>query len=118
MNYRFVVTWYNDLGWVILDQINLNIHRKLNLNQWKNTDNVLNSFKSIKQKHLYKFVLSNIKEFKLRIRQGLLKKALDLPEACAVISTDKKSITHHTKKSLLFSHKETWIKHENRLPDV
>lgn len=84
----------------------------------ENTDNVLNSFKSIKQKHLYKFVLSNINEFNLRIKQGLLKKALDLLEACTVISTDKKSITHHTKKSLVFSDKETWIKHESRLPDV
>ena len=84
----------------------------------ENTDNVLNSFKSIKQKHLYKFVLSNINEFNLRIKQGLLKKALDLLEACTVISTDKKSITHHTQKSLVFSDKETWIKHESRLPDV
>lgn len=84
----------------------------------ENTDNVLNSFKSIKQNHLYKFVLSNINEFNLRIKQGLLKKALDLPEACTVISTDKKSITHHTKKSSVFSDKETWIKHESRLPDV
>ena len=54
----------NELGRIsklILDKINKKISQKFELNQWKNTGIVLDWFKQIKNKHLYKFVTFDIK---------------------------------------------------------
>ena len=54
----------NELGRMsklILDKINKKISKKFELNQWKNTGIVLDWFKQIKNKHLYKFATFDIK---------------------------------------------------------
>ena len=66
----------NEMGRIsktILDKINNNIRRTLNLNQWKNTQNVTDWFKSIHHKNLHKFVVFDIKEFYPSIGEELLK---------------------------------------------
>ena len=47
----------------ILDNINKRLCTSLNINQWKNTESVIEWFKRIEQKHLYKFIMFYIKDF-------------------------------------------------------
>ena len=75
----------------------------MNLNQWRNRDTVINWFKGIRNKHLYKFVIFDIKEFCPSITENLLKKALTFAEAHTLFSEDDKAIIHHVRKSLLLT---------------
>ena len=65
----------------ILDTTNKNIREATGLNQWRNTDTVIDWFKSICNEHLCKFVVFHIKEFYPSITGNLLKKALTFAEA-------------------------------------
>ena len=56
----------NELGHIskaILDTTNKNIREAMGLNQWRNTDTVIDWFKSIRNTHLCKFVVFDIREF-------------------------------------------------------
>ena len=56
----------------ILDPTNKSIREVLALNQWRNTDTVIDWFKSIRNKHLCKFVVFDIREFYPSITENLL----------------------------------------------
>ena len=103
---------------VILDKINQKISKKLNLNQWKNTDTVINWFKNIENKSMYKFAIFDIKEFYPSITENLLKKALKFAEKHTQITDQEKSIIHQARKSLLFNNEHVWMKKEGGLSDV
>ena len=75
----------NELGRinkVILDTTNKNIREAMGLNQWRNTDTVLNWFKSIHNKHLCKFFVFDIKAltFATRIFQMMKKQLFNMQE--------------------------------------
>ena len=56
----------NELGRIskaILNKINLNLRNTTKANQWKNTNNVISWFKSIKNKQTCKFISFDIKDF-------------------------------------------------------
>ena len=96
----------NELGRIsklILDKINKKISQKFELNQWKNTDIVLDWFKQIKNKHLYKFATFDIKEFYPSIKECLLKNAINFAEQHTETSEKDKAIIFHTRKPLLFN---------------
>ena len=63
-----------------LDTTNKNIREAISLNQWRNTDKVIDRFKSIRNKQLCRFVVFDIKEFNLSITEKVLKKALTFPK--------------------------------------
>ena len=65
---------FGPISKAILNTANKNIREALTLNQWRNTDTVINWFKGIHNKHFYKFVIFDIKEFYLSITDNLLKK--------------------------------------------
>lgn len=44
-----------------LDTANKNIREAMNLNQWRNTKTVTDWFKGIRNKHLHKFIIIDIK---------------------------------------------------------
>ena len=70
----------NEIGRIskdILDQINKELRNTLQLNQWKNTKDVISWFKEIENKPRCKFILFDIKEFYPSIKESLLKNALD-----------------------------------------
>ena len=46
----------------ILDNISKGLCDNLNINQWKNTGGLMNSFIRIEQKHLSKFIMFHIKD--------------------------------------------------------
>ena len=65
----------NELGRTsktILDKINVNLRNSLHLNQWKNTQKVIDWFKSIDYKQYYNFIMFDIKDFYPSISKELL----------------------------------------------
>ena len=61
----------NELGRIIktiLDKINVNLRNSLHLNQWKNTQEVINWFKVIENKQHYKFIMFDNKDLIRRFR--------------------------------------------------
>ena len=47
----------------ILDKLNQNLRNKLQFNQWKNSENVIDWFKKIEKKNNYVFIKFDIAEF-------------------------------------------------------
>ena len=103
---------------VILDNINVKLKEVLNINQWKNTKNVIDWFANIQDKHLHKFIIFDIKDFYPSIKESLLKNALNFAEEYINITNEDKIIINHARKSLLFKEKETWMKKDSGLFDV
>ena len=65
----------NDIGRiskVILDKINSSLIKQLKVNQWKNTQNVIELFMKIEEKSQYKFIVLDIKDFYPSIKETLL----------------------------------------------
>ena len=53
-------------------KINVNLSNSLHLKQWKNTEEVIDWFKSIDYKQRYKFIMLDIKDFYSSISKKLL----------------------------------------------
>ena len=77
------------------------------MNQWKNTEDVIDWFKSINEKQLCKFVTFYIKDFYPTIKESLLKQSLDFAEKYIKVSSEDKAIIKHERKSLLFNQQQT-----------
>ena len=103
----------NELGRIsktILDKVNVNLRNSLLLNQWKNTQEVIDWFKGIDNKQHYKFIMFDIKDFYPSISKGLLNDALTFVETIINIDDHDKKIIYHSRKSLLFNQEQTWMK--------
>ena len=103
----------NELGRInkaILDKININLRNATKLNQWKNTNDVISWFKSIKNKQNCKFISFDIKDFYPTITKELLSKWLSFAETKVKMTEDDKKIIYHSRKSLLFDRGNTWMK--------
>ncbi len=104
------------LSKIILDKINSNLRRTLNLNQWKNTQNVIEWFGNIKEKHRRNFISF---DFYQSMSENLLDQALSWASNLAIITKDEISIIKHARKSLLFNDGKPWTKKDsNSLFDV
>ena len=88
------------------------------LNQQKSTDVVIDWFKQIKNKNLFKFETSDIKELYPSIKECLLKNAINFAEQHTEISEKDKSMIFYPRKSLLFNGQHVWIKKERGLFDA
>ena len=111
----------NEVGRIskhVLDRINTNLKNILQLNQWKNTKDVIDWFEKIESKSKYKFLVFDIKHFYPSIKQKLLTDALTFARQHLHLTENEISIINHTRKSLLFNGDETWIKKESNLFDV
>ena len=60
----------------ILQNIKLNLSEEINVNEWKNTESVINWLKNIPDKHLYKFLVFDIKDVYTSIKEKLLWEAI------------------------------------------
>ena len=103
----------NELGRIskaILDKINLNLRNTTKANQWKNTNDVISWFKSIKNKQNCKFISFDIKDFYPTITKELSSKCLSFAETKVQITKDDKKIIYHSRKSLPFDRGNTWMK--------
>ena len=111
----------NELGRiskVILEKITTQVRTKLNLNQWKNTKSVIDWFSKIEDKSNHVFMMFDVKDFYPSITESLLKNAIIFAEKNVKISKKDKEIIFHSRKSLLFNKKESWIKKGDKLFDV
>ena len=96
----------NELGRLskfITQAVDKELRHKLNLNQWKNTEDGINWFKSINNKQHCKFVIFDIKDVYLSMKESLLKQSLDFAEKYIKISSEDKAIIKHAKKFIACS---------------
>nr|XP_047123016.1 uncharacterized protein LOC124806296 [Hydra vulgaris] len=111
----------NEVGRItkdILSKINADLRSILQLNQWKNTRNVIDWFKAIKDKHLYKFLIFDIIDFYPSISETLLKNSIKFAEQHLTLNKENISLIFHARKSLLFNNNQVWIKQSSGLFDV
>ena len=103
----------NELGRIsktILDNINMKLFQATKINQWKNTVSAIKWFNSLKDKHLMKFVMFDIKDFYPSITQDLLNRALNFPSEYIYISKCDNDVINHARRSLQLDGSPTWIK--------
>ena len=103
---------------VILDRINAAVKEKTQVNQWKNTDSVIEWFKGIPNKADYTFTMFDIKDFYPSISESLLIEALDFAKRYTDVPKKDLEVIMHARKSLLFNSGHVWIKKNEGLFDV
>ena len=94
----------------ILDRLNTKLRTILNVNQWRNTQNVIEWFGSIEEKTRHSFISFDIVDFYPSISENLLDQALSWASNLADISDEDISIIKHARKSLLFNHGRNTVK--------
>ena len=102
----------------ILERINSNTKKATGLNQWINTTEVINWFKSIKRKEKHTFICFDVCEFYPSITKELVQKALQYAEKFSQITEEQKHIILHSKKTLLYNKNKPWTKRGNSNFDV
>ena len=103
---------------VIVEEINKKLRSTLQLQQWKDTSDVIDWFNNIEQKQVHKFMIFDIKDFYPSITSTLLNNAISFAKQYVNICNDDLRIIHHSRKSLLYNNGEEWIKKGNELFDV
>ena len=98
---------------LILDKVNTHLRTILNVNQWRNMQNVIEWFGNIEQKSRHSFISFDIVDFYPSISENLLDQALSWASSLAEISHENISIIKHARKSLLFNNGKPWIKNNN-----
>ena len=91
----------------ILDRINQKIITTLHLNQWKNTNDVVQWFNNINDKNEHSFIEFDVVDFYPTISIELLNNALDFATSYVNITDDKRQIVIHAKKSFLLTMKNS-----------
>ena len=103
---------------VILDKINTSLAHKLKLNQWNNTKSVIDWFKKIENKQLYKFMMFDIKDYYPSIKDKLLLDAINFARKHTQVKKKDIDIILHARKSLLFNNGQEWVKKDDPEFDV
>ena len=98
---------------VVLDNINNRIRNIINVNQWKNSNSVIEWFSSLKNKSNCIFLSFDIVEFYQSITQDLLEKVIQWAKTITTITEEQETIIHHARKSLLFHDGTPWVKKNN-----
>ena len=94
----------------ILERINVKTRNATNLNQWKNTTDVLTWFNKVENNQHNSFINFDICDFYPSITESLLKEALSFAGQYSEITDQEKRIIIHAKKSLLYNKHSTWCK--------
>ena len=110
----------NELGKIskkIIKKINQEILKKTDVNQWKNTSNVINWIKNIENEKDCSFIQLCIKEFYPSITEEILEEVISF--AVSLMDIDDHKITiKHCRKSLLFHNNTAWKKTTTSCFDV
>ena len=96
----------NEIGRIsknMLDKINKELITLMNINQWKDTSEVIEWFKNIPEKNKHKFIVFDIKDFYPSISKKLLTDALNFAKSKVTITEEETNIVFHARKSLLFN---------------
>jgi hypothetical protein len=79
------------------------LRQKLNLNQWRNTKQVIEWFGNIKDKERHSFISFDIVDFYRSISEKLFDQALSWASNLTTISDNDILIIKHARKSLPFN---------------
>ena len=93
-----------------LENINNELRSQSYVNQWKNSDDVIEWFQNINDKRNCVFVQFDIEEFYPSISKRLVCKALDYAKQYKSITAKEVQLIMHARKSLLFTNESTWVK--------
>ena len=94
----------------ILQNINKTLSEEIKVNEWENTESVINWLKSIPNKHLYMFLMFDIKDFSPSIKEKLLWEVIRFPKLYISIANKDEEAIFHARKSLLHYKEESWVK--------
>ena len=111
----------NEIGRIsknLLDNINQQLRSTLKINQWKNTQSVVDWFKNLKNKKRLKFVVFDIENFYPSISEKLLTDALNFAKGKVKIKKIDYDTIMHARKSLLYKQGEPWMKTNSGIFDV
>ena len=89
------------------------VRQKINVNQWRSTNVVIDWFKNFKSKNKLKFLKFDIVNFYTSISKQLLTKAIEFAGKHFPISKD---IIMHPRESFLFLDNEPWFKGKFDVP--
>ena len=98
------------VGKVILEKGNKNLVKYLKVNQWRNTDSVINWFNAIENKSQCLFIQLDIVEFYPSISENILDTTINFAKQYTDISDENLRIIKHCPKSLLYNNYELWQK--------
>ena len=96
----------------ILDKINTEIRRKTDLVQWKDPEEMIDSFTNLKNKNQYEFIKFDEISFYTSITEKLLDKATLFGKNNTEIEKKDKKIIKNAANSVLCNGKDIWIKRE------
>ena len=94
----------------IVEKIVHDVKSKANINQWKNTNDVINWFNNIDNKNSHTMICFDICDFYPYISNELLQNAIKFASKYSVITDDQVHIIKHTKKTTLYKDGEPWCK--------
>ena len=94
----------------ILDKVNTAVVEATEVNQWRNSQEVINWFKNTQTRANSSFITFDVVNFYPSITRALLHRALDFAEKFTSISQSEKEIIFHAKNTLLFHNGSPWKK--------
>ena len=94
----------------ILDNINKNVLRSTEINQWKNTSNVLDWYANYTHKTKASFIQFDIEKFCPSITFDLLYSSIQFPNEVTTVSDNDIQIIKLSRKTLLFNENKPWLK--------
>ena len=94
----------------ILERVNQKVVEATGVNQWKNTQAVLEWYKNIPNKNNHSFISFNVVDFYPSITENLLIEALNFASKYDNITDEEKALIIQAKQSLLFNDNEAWCK--------
>ena len=92
------------------------LRNQTTLNNWKNTESVIEWFESLENKNELVFIQFDICEFHPSISEKLLKNALEYAKRYINITEEETQIILQAKKAFLFSGDQPWVKKGNKKP--
>ena len=101
-----------------IEETNKNIRRAINVNQWRNTQEVISWFKENKNKEKSSFTKFDIVDFYLSILKDLLTNVINFASTITSINEKVIDTIVLSRKSLLFTNNEIWVKKDNPNFDV
>ena len=97
---------------IISEKINQHLVTSTNINQWKNTQNVLYWFDKIDNKKDVVFIQFDIENFHPSITMELLYKTIQFPKEITSIPDEDLDIIMQSRKTILFHKQVPWGKRE------
>ena len=96
----------------LLQEINSAIRKATGLKQWRATKDAIKWFDNIDEKSRKEFTQLDIVDFYPSIKKDLLEKAIKFARKFCFIDTVTENIILNSRKTLLFSKGEQWVKKE------